>query len=270
MARNTVTIKEVVNDFLLTLSEDDYVSNVPDYHVHNLALRGAREMQFDIMKRIKSLKLDVDATLNTVTLPDDFVDFVRIGEVTNEGFFYAYKENKNINMAMVYRTDVNGNPIDSDGDGVYDREDAKTVGTSASGSLGDDTFVNAKYLYDSLEGRWYGYGGAREAGQFRINYDQNRIELTSTTGVEEIFVEYIADAALETNPCIHVYGEEALRQYIYMKLIERKANVPMVEKQRARAEYFNEFRRAKARLNSFSKEEALYNIRKNFRQSPKY
>ena len=53
MARNLVTIKQVVNDFLLTLSEDDYVSNVPDYHVYNLALRGAREMTFDIAKKSK-------------------------------------------------------------------------------------------------------------------------------------------------------------------------------------------------------------------------
>ena len=47
MARNNVSVSEVVNDFLLTLSEDDYVSNVADYHVHQLALRGIREMGFD-------------------------------------------------------------------------------------------------------------------------------------------------------------------------------------------------------------------------------
>ena len=264
MARNLVTITDVVNDFLLSISEDDYVSNATDYHIRNLALRGAREMGFDIMKRIKSLKLDVNTTLNTVDLPDDFVDFLRIGAVGSDGLFYAFKENKNINMAMTYTEDSNGNFIDSDSDGVYNRTEAKDVTRSSSGTNDTaDNFINARYLYDATEGKFYGYGGAKAQGEFRINYDQNRIELPSNVNDETVWVEYIADIARETNPCVHVYTEEALRQYIYMKLVERKSNVPAMEKQRARQEYYNEFRRAKARLNSFSKEEAMFTIRKN-------
>jgi hypothetical protein len=43
-----------------------------------------------------------------------------------------------------------------------------------------------------------------------------------------------------------------------------------MEKQRARSEYFNELRRANARLKKFTKEGALYTIRKNTKQSPKF
>lgn len=268
MARNVVRIKQVVNDFILTLSEDDYASNVTDYQLFNLALRGAREMGFDIMKRIKSVKISVNTDLATAALPDDFVDFLRIGYTGNDGLFYTFKENKNLNMSMAYRVDSLGNPIDSDGDGVYDRVNSKTGITN----LGDspDNFINNQYLNDSLSGNLYGAGGAQAPAQYRINYDQNRIELSTDYGLSTIVVEYIADAALEKDPCVHVYCEEALRQYIYLKVIEKKANVPMIEKQRARSEYYNELRRAKARLNSFSKEEAMYITRKNFKQSPKY
>ena len=56
---------------------------------------------------------------------------------------------------------------------------------------------------------------------------------------------------------------------MYYRLIERKANVPAGEKSRARQEYYNERRLANARLKSFTKEEALKTIRKNFKQSPK-
>ncbi len=268
MARNVVRVKQVVNDFLLGVSEDDYVSNVTDYQLFNLALRGAREMGFDIMKRIKSVKVPVNKDLATAELPDDFVDFLRIGYTGTDGLFYTFKENKNLNMSMTYRTDSMGNPIDSNGDGVYDRVDSKdgviNLGTNP------DNFVHRQYLYEVVGGRVYGAGGAKAAAQYRINYDQNRIELSSDYNLEEIVVEYIADIALEQDPCIHVYCEEALRQYMYMKIVERKSNIPTVEKQRARQEYYNEFRRAKARLNSFSKEEALYMLRKNFKQSPKY
>ncbi len=58
--------------------------------------------------------------------------------------------------------------------------------------------------------------------------------------------------------------------YIYYRLIERKSNVPLSEKQRARAEYYNERRKASARLNTFTKEEALQVTRKNFKLSTKY
>jgi hypothetical protein len=67
-----------------------------------------------------------------------------------------------------------------------------------------------------------------------------------------------------------VYAEEALRCYIYYKLVERKTTVPANEKNRARSEYYNERRKANARLSHFTKDEALTTIRKNFMQAPKY
>ena len=42
------------------------------------------------------------------------------------------------------------------------------------------------------------------------------------------------------------------------------------EKVRARTEYYNERRKANARLKAFNKEQALLTIRKNTKQSPKY
>ena len=90
--------------------------------------------------------------------------------------------------------------------------------------------------------------------------DQNRIELKSNDSMSELVIEYIADEARATNPRVHVYAEEALRSYIYYKLIERKSSVPANEKARARAEYYNERRKANARMKSFTKEEALKTI----------
>ena len=268
MARNTVTVKEVVNDFLLTLSEDDYVSNVADYHVHQLALRGIREMGFDVMKRVKSLSLEVSDN-NTVDLPDDFVGLLRVAVAGSDGIVYVLKENKHINIAQQYKKDSFGNPIDSDSDGVYDREASTTVINNIGGDNADN-YEHRQYLYESAEGRTYGYGGGKGIGHYRLNYEQNRLELNSSVVIEDVVVEYIADEARSTNPSVHVYAEEALRNYIYLKLIHRKSNVPAVEKQMARQNYYNELRIAKSRMNAFSKEEALNVIRKNFKQSPKY
>jgi len=267
MARHFVSVKEVINDFMLTLSEDDYASNASDYHVQQLALRGIREMGFDVMKRVKSISLEV-TDLNTVNLPDDFVGMLRIGVEGTDGIVYSFKENKNISIALKYSKDADGNLIDSDGDCVYDREESTF--SHSTNTVDDLTDESRQSLFEGSKGRIYGNGGGRGFGQYRVNYEQNRIELASGSDFEEVVVEYIADEARSKNPSVHVFAEEALRNYIYLKLIQRKANVPIGEKQVARQNYYNELRIAKARMNSFSKEEALNVIRKNFRQSPKY
>ena len=269
MARNLVTVSQVVNDFILTLEGDDYANNASDTLIHNYALRGIREMGFDLLQRVRSIKLSAGAN-NTVDLPDDFVDLIKIGLVGSDGLVYVFGENKNINYSQKYKTDSAGNNLDSDGDGVFDREDAKT-GTSSSGVLsGDDFFIFSNYIYQNNIGQIYGLGGGFYEGEYRLNLDQNRIELATNNPTSEVVIEYIADEARSSNPTVHVQAEEALRSYIYYRLVERKSNVPMAEKSRARAEYYNERRKANSRLKSFSQQEALKTIRKNFKQSPKY
>ena len=66
MARDTVSVDQIVNDFMLTLDGDDYANNANGMLVRNYALRGIREMNFDIQKRIKSLKLYPDGAHLTV------------------------------------------------------------------------------------------------------------------------------------------------------------------------------------------------------------
>ena len=98
MARNTVKISQVINDFLITLDHDDYANDTTHASVRVIALRGLREMGFDILKRVKSIKLPVNQTNSTVDLPDDFVDLVKIGSVGSDGLVYVMGENKNINL----------------------------------------------------------------------------------------------------------------------------------------------------------------------------
>ena len=60
MARDTVSINQIVNDFMLTLDGDDYANNANGMLMRNYALQGIREMNFDIQRKIKSLKLSVN------------------------------------------------------------------------------------------------------------------------------------------------------------------------------------------------------------------
>ena len=280
MARNTVPLNQVINDFIITLADDDYAGHASDVQVRTHALRGIREMGFDLSKVIRSIKITVDSTNDTVELPDDFVDWCKVGVVGSDGIVYVLGENKNINYSQAY-ANASGTKVgnaasatDSDGDGVFDRIDSKGATTGATANSNDltqgfDSYVFRNYVYGASNGL-YGIGGGHLEGGFRFNLDQNRIELESNESISEVVIEYVADEARSKNPSIHVYAEEALMSYMYYKIIERKSSVPANEKARARQEYYNERRKANARIKSFKKEEALKTIRKNYKQSPKF
>lgn len=280
MARNTVPLNQVINDFIITMADDDYAGHASDIQVRTHALRGIRELGFDMSKVIRSLKLTVDSATNTVELPDDYVDWSKVGVVGSDGIVYVLGENKNVNYSQAY-ADAAGNKVgsvaqavDSDGDGEHDRIDSKnatsdTTNSSNDISQGFNSYIFRNYIYGATNGL-YGVGGGYMQGSFRVNLDQNRIEIDSSDSISEVVIEYVADEARSKNPSIHVYAEEALMAYMYYKIIERKSSVPANEKARARTEYYNERRKANARMKSFTKEEALKTIRKNYKQSPKF
>ena len=131
MARNTVPLDQIINDFIITLADDDYAGHASDTQIRTHALRGIREMGFDMAKKIRSLKLTVDTATNTIELPDDYVDWSKVGVVGSDGIVYVLGENKNINYSQAYddgtgvKAGTSATAYDSDGDGVYDRIDSK-------------------------------------------------------------------------------------------------------------------------------------------------
>ena len=282
---NYISLREMLVDYKITMDEDDYASTASDYAMRNFALRGIREFGFDVQPRVRSIKRSVHASNNTITLPDDFVDIVKLGVVDDNGVVRAFAENKNINISQKLvdpsstseSSDIGGDNFTNTGNrrvlsdnNINDREDDQTSTISDGNNDDLDWYVFENYLYQGGLGRLYGLGGGKLRGNYRINYDQNRIEIDSEAGVTEVVLEYISDAARSSDPVVHVYAEEALRAYVYYKIVERKSSVPAGEKQRARAEYYNERRKARIRLSNFSKEQALNTIRKNFKLAPKY
>jgi len=279
---NYITLTNLIGDFKITMDSDDFGANVSDTALRNFALRGIREFGFDVTSRVKSLKLSINSSNNTVDLPDDYVDLIKLCIVDGDGTVRTLGENKHMNYSRKYEVDDAGDatnetadsqsgPLDISGNFVLDRQDDKTATAGSSGDSGYlDYYVFENYLFQGGLGRLYGVGGGGRAGDYRINLDQNRIEIDTNVNTSDIIIEYIADEARSTNPVIHTYAEEALRSYVYYKICERKSTVPANEKARARAEYYNERRKAKARLSNFSKTEALRTIRKNFKLAPKY
>ena len=286
MSMNKVKLSQIIKDFIITSDGDDYANNVSDSAVRNFALRGIREIGFDLGKKIKSIKRTVDTTNDTVALPDDFVDLLKLGIVGADRIIHVLNQNKHINYSRQIQQDTDSEtsvvsdttdvedsqsgPLNIEANEILDREASKSSTTGATASDDQDFYLFQNYLYQGGLGGLYGVGGGHAVGEYRLNLDQDRIELKMSGSFSEVVLEYVADEARSTDPEVHVYAEEALRCYIYYKVVERKSSVPANEKSRARAEYYNERRKANSRLSNFTKEEALSTIRRNFMQAPKY
>jgi hypothetical protein len=254
-----VSVDEMTDDFMFMKMEDDFVNTVNRGIVKNLFLKAVREFGFGLSKETRQIILPVDQTLLTAQFPEDYVDFVRIGVQTTAGTIRWFNENPLIAAPMRYDSE----PHSTDPDNPTPRSDAKTV---SNDNLGQFPYW---YGYPSFNSSstFYGYATDGSAGQFKINKEQNRIELL--TNVDEIILEYIYDAALTTNPQLPVLAEKAAHLYVYFNLVQKKSNIPMNEKMRARNEYFNERRLANIALGNITKEALLGVGRKNFHQSIK-
>jgi len=282
MSMNKVKLSQIINDFIITSDGDDYVNNVSDAAIRNFALRGIREIGFDLGKKVKSIKRTIDTSTDTVVLPDDFVDLLKVGIVGDDGMVHVLNNNKHINYSKritqeddgtntTSTSDSDDGPLNIDPNLILDREASKSSTTGATENSDDyDFYLFENYLHQGGLGRLYGVGGGYAVGEYRLNLDDNRIEIKMESSGSEVVLEYIADEARSTDPEVHVYAEEALRCYMYYKAVERKSSVPANEKARARAEFYNERRKANARLSNFTKQEALATIRRNFKQAPKY
>jgi len=272
---NYVPLSQVINDFKITTDSEDFTANASDAALRNFALRGIRELGFDVVSRIKSLKLTINKDNNTVAIPDDYVDMIKLGVVDSEGVLRVFGENKHLNYSRkvsgTSTSDSEEGPLPIEANFILNRQDSKSSTAQDLNTADDyDQYVFENYLYNGSLGRLYGMGGGFKEGEYRINLDQNRIEIDTNGSFSEVVMEYVADEARSTNPVIHIYAEEALRAYIYYKLCERKSTVPANEKARARSEYYNERRKANRRLTNFSKDEAMRITRKNFKLVPKY
>jgi len=232
-------VEEIVNDVIIEEgknSENDFL------RYFKLALNGLKELNFDVGGGIRTIELTVSSSTLTVDLPIDYVDYTMIG---------------------VRGTDGDVHPLGK-------RTNKSLVSTSANSILVNDDELEPPFEQYTQK---YGIGGGNNAnGYYRVDYENNVIQFSSTCSGKRIVLEYISNDLVHPKfgeVMVHVHAEEALRSYIYWKSISRKRNLPPSEKLAARSEYYNNKRLARARMLKFTKSEALQTTRKAFKQAPK-
>ena len=234
-----IKVEDIVNDVLI---EEGKTSQNDFLRYFKLALNGLKELSFDVGGNVKTVELIVSPSSLTVDLPNDYVKYTKIA---------------------VYGSDGDLHPL-----GIRNHK-SLIKSTSTSIAVNDDE-INPTYYEYTQE---YGIGGGNNAnGYYRVDSENRTIQFTSSLSGEKIILEYISNSNIgvkEKAVVVHEFSADALRAYIYWKSIQRKRGIAPGDKQLAKGEYYNSKRMARARMSSFTKQEALQTTRKAFKQSPK-
>ena len=221
----------------------------------DIALRGLKELSFDVVQDIRVAELSVSSS-GIVDLPNDYVKYTKIGTCGDGRVRTLGLDN---DLCLPRATDSCGAPV------------------VKSSSDGLDSNIEDIYWFMSWRdgeslGKIYGLGGGQnDYGYYRIDKEKNQLFLSSDFSGGNIVLEYISDgSSSDGNYQVHTFAEEALRSYVYWKSIQRKRYMNIQEKQLAQQDWYNQKRLALSRFSSFTKSEALAQSRKNFKQSPKF
>ena len=102
-----VTLDDIVNNFtLMYQGNNELINNIERYQILFHAKRGIQELNYDAMKEIKILQLQIDSQLRFI-LPQDYVNWVRISQYTSGQVLIPLTENIQTNWSGAYLQDNN-------------------------------------------------------------------------------------------------------------------------------------------------------------------
>lgn len=168
-------IDELINDFQLMIDDTSYDKDAQIYQLRLLALQGLRELTFDVEQVVRTQQEVVTSNL-AISLPGGFVKLLRIG----------FKNSNNEFVPLGYKSNLS---LDS------------TVASQVNDDLYDE---NNPYYHVDL-GKKFGIGGGQNTlGYYRINRNDNAINLSSELAGKTLFMEYISDGTSLSSPQNHI------------------------------------------------------------------
>jgi hypothetical protein len=254
-----VTIKDVVNNFIFAQDDDSYAFNSLRSRVAYFAKRGVQELYYDIVNEVISIELELNPTL-IIALPHDFVQYVRISWVDQNGKLHPLAIDNSSNLSQAYLQDHEYDYLyDSGGDILQGShiQDLDPTGSTIDYSVdGAESYVSPYYTrngpFNTNRSKIF------KNGSYRIDKDRGIIQFSSTVMGKIIVLEYISDGLFQREDGdirIHKFAESAMHSYIYHQLVDKKRNVPEREKMRAERQWFNNRRIAKRRIKPIRYEE---------------
>ena len=246
-----VTLTELVNNFITNMIGDDkLLSNVKRYNVLYHLKRGISELSYDALKDVRAIELEIGDTLS-VPLPVDYVSYVRVSVVGDDGMLHPLAINNKTAIAKSYLQDNNfkilfdndGYPLEANPSIVEDRFSGKAHVDIPDDSYRGDYIISASPNFDfdvSQNGN----------GTFLIDKRTGKMNFSSNIYSKIVVIEYISDG-LEGDPefiSVHKFAEQALYDYVKYMLLNNKYGVQEYVINRAKRDYYSSLQNAKIRM----------------------
>ena len=268
-----VSLNEIVNNFMLMYQGNhSLVNNIERYQILFHAKRGIQELNYDAMKEIKILQLDLDENLRFV-LPSDFVNWVRISQFLN-GVLYPLSENIQTQWAESYLQDNVGKIIYDQHGNVLKPQFSELTMNQKSIYLNSGSPYNGQEGW-CVDGNWYfdfGVGAAfglnTETANvnptFSIDKQRGVINFSSGASGGSIVLEYVSDGmekGEDSDVSVNKLFEEFIYAYIRYSILNSKLGVQEYIVNRARKDKSSLLRNAKIRLSNIHPGRLLMNMR---------
>ena len=245
-----ISLDDIINNFMLFyVGDDKLINNVKRYEVISLAKRALQELNYDVLREVKGVELDLSDTY-TMVLPEDYVQYVRVSAVGSDGRLMPLKMTTDRFYGKAYLQD-------HEYEILFDDQGFPLEGTSVSES--NTTTATTSYKKcDSVCSdcdcgmTYYGIDTTKNAnGEFLIDKRKGKIFFDSNTSFRTILLEYITDG-LEYSDAgdvkVHKFAEQSIYNYVKWMLLDNQIYKQEYIIKRARNEYFTSLKNTKIRL----------------------
>lgn len=232
-----IQVSEVVGWFL-----DEINGGKAEFaRAYRIAIRGWRELNWDVTGSLKTTSLEVDCDL-TAKLPDDFLNHISIGVVNSNGKIATLTRNDRLTMEC-------SDDEYFSSEEWYMNDSNLSILTASRSSLG--------------------IGSNNNIGEYRVDRGSNRIILNPDFCYRDVVLEYVSNGQEEGRECINELASEALLAYLRWKWHVAKKGVNRGDKLDYRSEYYNQKRLAKYRIRKPKLQEMNQASRENTKQGIK-
>lgn len=273
-----ISLDDIVNNFMLMYQgNNELINNINRYQVLFFAKRAIQELNYDAMKEIKILELQVCDQLRFV-MPPDYVNWVRIS-LYEDGVLKPMTENIQTNWSSAYLQDNNCKILFDIYGNVLKPSNSKIDLDRLSGSK-KSIYLNQNSPYHEsmgycIDGCWYfDYSvGARfglntetanKNPTFSIDKRGGVINFSSGMSGKLVILEYVSDG-LEKGDDASVSVNKLFEEYIYAAIkysfLNNRIGVQEYIVNRVRKDRASLLRNAKIRLSNMHPGRLLMNLR---------
>jgi len=272
-----ISLEDIVNNFMLMFQgNNEIVNNVNRYQVLFHAKRGIQELNYDAMKEIKILELEVCDQLRFV-LPQDYVNWVRIS-LEQDGMLYPMTENIQTNWSGAYLQDhdcrilfdIDGNVLKPH-NSFWDKQ--RLDGQQKTMHLGDGSnsgqqgyLIDGAWYFDYQVGARFGLNTetANVNPTFSINRKGGVINFNSGMAGKLVVLEYVSDGMEngdDSSVSVNKLFEDFIYAYIKYAILNGRHGAQEYLVNRARKDKSSLLRNAKLRLSNIHPGRLLQNLR---------